>query len=116
MPQTRYTGTVTTSGNSEAIRLENALFRAHPEFHQRSRVTVTVIAPGQMLVSVCDEGEPGDEDDPVLDAFLGFIADDMARHPERLQPLSASAIAEGIELTSGLDVSDDEVIPDDASL
>ena len=77
---------------------------------------MTVIAPGQMLVSVCDEGEPCAEDDPVLDAFLGLIADDIARHPEHLQPLSASTVAKGVELTSSVDLSDDEIIPDDASL
>ena len=111
MPAARYSGTVTTSGNSEAIRLENALCRVHPEFHQGSRVTATVIAPGQMLVSVCDEGAPGAEADPILDAFLGFIADDMAHHPEHLRPLSASAVAEAVELTSGLDAGDDDTRP-----
>jgi prlF antitoxin for toxin YhaV_toxin len=75
-----------------------------------------VIAPGQMLVSVHREGEPIIDDDPVLDAFLGSIADDIARHPERLQPLSATAVAKGVELISDVDARDDDIIPDDGSL
>ena len=35
---TTYKGTVTTTGKSEAIRLEKALFKSHPEFSQKSKV------------------------------------------------------------------------------
>jgi len=48
----RYSGTITTTGKSEAIRLEKALFKSHPEFAQRAKVEAHVIAPGTMLVSV----------------------------------------------------------------
>lgn len=30
-----------------------------------------------------------DEEDPVLGRFLGFLAQDIARHPERLRPIDA---------------------------
>ena len=33
-----YTGTITTTGKSEAIRLEKAFFKSHPEFRQKSKV------------------------------------------------------------------------------
>ena len=111
----RYSGTVTTSGNSEAIRLEKSLFRAHPEFQRSSRVTASVIAPGQMLVSVADE-PAGEDDDPVLEAFLAFLAHDMESHPERLEPLSPGTIARAVDLTAGIDVGDDEVFPGDVTI
>ena len=49
---TTYRGTVTTTGKSEAIRLEKALFKSHPEFSQKSKVHAHVIGPGTMLISV----------------------------------------------------------------
>jgi len=50
-----YSGTITTTGKSEAIRLEKALFKSHPEFRQKTKVRAHVIGPGTMLVSVADE-------------------------------------------------------------
>ena len=112
----RYSGTLTTSGNSEAIRLEKSLFRAHPEFQRGAQVTASVIAPGQMLVSVTDDAAAGDDGDPVLDAFLAFLKGDMEHYPGRLEPLSAGSIVRAVELTDGIDVGDDEIFPDDITI
>lgn len=112
----RYSGTLTTSGNSEAIRLEKSLFRAHPEFQRSSRVTASVIAPGQMLVSLTEDAAAGDDGDPILDAFLAFLEGDMQHHPGRLEPLSAGSISRAVELTEGIAVGDDEIFPDDVSV
>jgi antitoxin PrlF len=117
MRRTRYSGTVTTSGNSEAIRLESALFRAHPEFRQKRRVTAAVVAPGQMLISVAVSGdESAGDDDPVFEAFLDFLGEDMRGRPEQLQPLASSAIERGAALVDGIEVRDDEVIPNDITI
>jgi len=51
-------GTITMSGTSEAIRLEKASFKAHPEFRQKAKVQAHVIGPGTMLVAVADNAEP----------------------------------------------------------
>jgi antitoxin PrlF len=114
-----FSGKITTTGKSEAIRLEKALFRAHPEFRQKASVRARVIAPGQLLVSVV-EGDPAaddtTDDDPVVGAYAAFLADDVRRHPERLGPLSASRIERAAELTKGVRVEDDEPIPDDCGL
>ena len=75
-----FSGKITTTGKSEAIRLEKALFRAHPEFRQRASVRARVIAPGQLLVSVVGDDMVADDstdDDPVVGAFVGFLAEDM---------------------------------------
>jgi antitoxin PrlF len=114
-----FSGKITTTGKSEAIRLEKALFRAHPEFRQKASVRANVIAPGQLLVSVIEDDVAGDDltdDDPVVGAFLGFLADDLRRHPERVAPLSASRIERASELTEGMQIEDDEPIPDDIGL
>ncbi len=108
----RYSGTLTTTGNSEAIRFEKSLFKAHPEFQRSSKVTASVIAPGQMLVSLTDDAAVGNDDDPVLDAFLAFLEADMRLRPDRLEPLSGGSIARAVELTDGIAVSDDEIFPD----
>ena len=112
----RYTGTVTTTGKSEAIRLEKALFRSHPEFRQKVKVHAHVIAPGTMLVSVADEVTTGGSADPVMAAFLSFLAKDIADKPARVEPLSPALIEEARALTKGVTVDDGEALPDDVGL
>ena len=60
-----------------------------------------VIAPGRMLVVA----EPVTkwqrrEDDPVIEAFLSFLAQDMARSPQRIKPLDAN-LAQRIQALVG---------------
>jgi antitoxin PrlF len=111
-----YVGTITTTGKSEAIRLEKALFRSHPEFRQKSKVKAHVIGHGTMLLSVTDEATAESEADPVMAAFLQFLDGEIARSPERIRPLSATRIAEARALTKEVEASDDESLPDDVTL
>ncbi|MBW4549895.1 MAG: type II toxin-antitoxin system PrlF family antitoxin [Aphanocapsa sp. GSE-SYN-MK-11-07L] len=80
-----YNGRKTKTGNSDALRFEQALFKSHPEFSDR--VVAQVIAPGCMLVIAesADEVSLIDEDDPVISAFLSFIAKDMPQHIAALE-------------------------------
>ena len=100
-----YTGTITTTGKSEAIRLEKALFKSHPEFRQKSKVLAHVIGPGTMLVSVVGEAPVEAEADP-----------DISRTPERVRPLAETRIKKARELTKGTKVRDDVALPDDVTL
>ena len=50
-----FTSSITT-GKSEAIRLDKALFRLHPEFRQKAKMRAQVIAPGHALISVVEKG------------------------------------------------------------
>jgi hypothetical protein len=81
-----YNGRKTKTGNSDALRFEQALFRSHPEFSDR--VVAQVIAPGCMLVIAepSEETTTVEEEDPVISAFLSFIAVDMPRYIAELEP------------------------------
>ncbi len=111
-----YVGTITTTGKSEAIRLEKSLFRSHPEFRQKSKVQAHVIGHGTMLLSVTDDETSESEVDPIMAAFLKFLQHEIARSPETIKPLSATRIAEARELTKHVEVSDGESLPDDVTL
>lgn len=111
-----YTGTITTTGKSEAIRLDKALFKSHPEFRQKAKVHAQVIGPGTMLLSLVDEVAADNDADPVVTAFLSFLAKDISQAPERIQPLASTRLEEARELTKGVEVRDDEPIPDDVTL
>ncbi|MDV2985836.1 UNVERIFIED_CONTAM: type II toxin-antitoxin system PrlF family antitoxin [Methylobacteriaceae bacterium AG10] len=119
MPQSSFKGSITTTGRSEALRLDKALFKAHPEFRQKAKIRAHVLGPGTMLVTL-DPDEPVPESatgqDPVVAAYLAFLERDMAAHPERLHPFTESDLARLASLTDGVSVSDDEVLPDDVTL
>jgi antitoxin PrlF len=100
MGATTYTGTITTTGMSEAIRLEKALFKAHPEFRQKAKVQAHVIGPGTMLVAVADNVQPAEDVDPVMAAFLSFLTRDIAENPARVVELG-SRIEKARQLTRG---------------
>ena len=111
-----YTGTITTTGKSEAIRLEKALFKSHPEFAQKSKVRAHVIGPGTMLVSVAGETAAAPQADPVVAAFLSFLAMDTSKSPGRIRQLTARQIRQARALTRGVKVRDDDALPDDVTL
>jgi len=112
----KYTGSITTTGKSEAIRFEKGLFRQNPEFRQQAKVEAHVIGPGQLLVSIVDDAQKGAAEDPIVMAFLAFLARDMKDHPDRLIPVSESAIEHALRLTKDVVVSDHDVIADDVTL
>jgi antitoxin PrlF len=118
MAPAEFKGSITTTGRSEAIRLDKALFKAHPEFRQRAKIRAHVIGPGSLLVTLdsSDAAEESAERDPVAAAYLSFIEKDMIAHPEKLQPFTEAEIERIRTLTRDVIVSDDDVIPDDVTL
>jgi hypothetical protein len=108
-----YRGKQTKTGNSLGFRFEGALFKSHPEFN--GEVRAHVIAPGQMLVSALTPSrEESEENDPVLEAFLAFLAKDMEENPDSIRPLDANLFKRAEELTKGMNVSMDEDLGDEA--
>lgn len=108
----QYKGSTGTSGNSQAFRIESAFFRQHTEFADKSGIKANWIAPGRVLISLEQDCEL-ETSDPVLEAFLDFMAEDMKNNPARITPVSKSFYQNAVELTKGVKVSDDEEMPDD---
>ncbi len=113
----QFNGSITTTGKSEAIRIEKSFFRLNPEFQQQEKVKVQVIAPGHVLISLVDEQKVSElEADPIIEAFLAFLTTQMEQYPEQIKPLSESKIAQAIQLTEGMSVSNEEELPEDFEL
>jgi antitoxin PrlF len=111
-----FTGSITTTGKSEAIRLDKALFRLHPEFRQKAKVRAQIISPGHALISVMDEdAAPVQDEDPIVTAFLAFIEKDLKDHPGRGAGLSKRSLGRAVRLTKGVKVSDNERLPEDVT-
>jgi antitoxin PrlF len=66
------------------------------------------IRPGGEVVLTRVEVSNGD--DPVLGHFLGFLARDMASHPERLQAVDASLVQRLQSLVGGIEVDLDAAL------
>jgi antitoxin PrlF len=119
-PKASFSGSITTTSKSEAIRLDKALFKAYPEFRQRAKVRAHVIEPGHRLVTLADDAPPAGPDnierDPVVSAYLAFLERDMLTHPDHIAPISEDALARLRRLTKGVQASDDDSIPDDVTL
>jgi antitoxin PrlF len=118
MARVEFKGSITTTGRSEAIRLDKALFKAHPEFRQRARIKASVMGPGSLLVTLDPEttDDADAEADPVVRAYLAFLERDMLEHPDRLRPITEVFVERIKSLTDGVEVSFDDVLPDDVTL
>lgn len=69
------------------------------------------IRPGGEVVLTRAEACEGD--DPVLGHFLGFLARDIASHPERLQAVDANFVQRIQSLVSGIEVDLDAALSAD---
>jgi antitoxin PrlF len=67
---------------------------------KRDKLRYTVQADGNVLLTRADDADT----DPALDAFLGFLANDMTQHPERLQALDKALVQRVQTLTAGVAV------------
>lgn len=103
-----YKGKITTSGTSDAIRLDKDLFKQNPEFKQQAEVRADIIGPGKMLISVLGSLGTTSDEDPVVDAFLAFIEKDMLNNPANLTALNAEVIGRAKALTAGIVVTDED--------
>ena len=111
-----YNGKATTVGNSRALSFEATLFKAHPEFAS-GRFEAHVIGPGTMLVTSAEPAEEREsaDEDPVVLAYLSFLEQQMARHPELIQPMD-EMLARSRHLAENVEVDLDEDLGDEAYL
>jgi hypothetical protein len=109
--QTEYRGKQAKTGNSLGFRFDRALFKSHPEFN--GEVTATVIAPGRMLVSAQTNASGRQREDRVVAAFLAFLAKEMERKPQAIQPLDPALMNRIGALVGNVSVSPDEDLGDE---
>lgn len=68
---------------------------------KRDKIHYTIRPSGEVVLT---RVEASDGDDPVLGQFLGFLAADITRHPERLQAVDAGLVQRLQALVGGVDV------------
>ncbi|MBB6116810.1 MULTISPECIES: type II toxin-antitoxin system PrlF family antitoxin [Rahnella] len=73
------------------------------------RIQYKILPDGQVVISRQLE-EP---EDPVINAFLDFVATDMLNHPENMQPVTLSVHEKMSVLTTGVAVDLESPLSDD---
>lgn len=76
---------------------------------KRDKIHYTIRPGGEVVLSRVETAE----DDPVLGQFLGFLARDIANHPERLRAVDASLAQHIRSLVGGVEVDLDAVLSAD---
>ena len=75
---------------------------------------------GRIAFRVSDEGvtvcRADVDEDPAIDSFLSFLADDLKRHPEAVKAISPELVARITALTADIAADLDDVIDGDAAL
>jgi len=77
---------------------------------KRDKIRYSVRPSGDVVLT---RAEAPEGDDPVLGQFLGFLARDIASHPERLQALDAGLVQRLQNLVSDVDVDLDAALSAD---
>ncbi len=77
---------------------------------KRDKIHYTIRPGGEVVLTRAATGE---SDDPALAPFLGFLARDMAEHPERLQVVDAGLVRRVQALVDGVDVDPDATLSAD---
>ena len=68
---------------------------------KRDKIQYTIRPGGEVVLTRVDAYA---DNDPVLGQFLGFLARDIASHPERLQAIDARLVQRLQSLTGGIEV------------
>lgn len=78
---------------------------------KRDQVVFRGLADGTVVIA--KRPPDADDSDPVLGAFLAFLARDMANEPARIRPVPKSLVARGKGLVKGVTVDLDASLPED---
>lgn len=104
----KYSGKVTRTGDSKAIRLDAALFKHAPEFELMTRVSASVLGPGCVLISVNKELTEPPTFDPIMEGFLSFLSADIQNNFDRMEPMTADHLARAKSLTADVTYTDED--------
>ncbi|WP_019675285.1 type II toxin-antitoxin system PrlF family antitoxin [Arsukibacterium perlucidum] len=75
---------------------------------KKDKIKYVIQSDGSVLMQRAETVEA----DPVLDQFLSFLAVDMQRHPEKLQPLTTSMRQRVASLVADVDIDLDAPLAD----
>lgn len=74
---------------------------------KRDKIHYSIRPSGEVVLT---RAESSEGEDPVLAKFLGFLAGNITRHPERLQSVDAGLVQRLESLVGGVDVDLDEAL------
>ena len=74
---------------------------------KRDKIHYTIRPTGEVLLT---RAEASEADDPVLANFLGFLARDMANHPDRLRVVDAGLVQRLHSLVANVEVDLDSAL------
>ena len=77
---------------------------------KRDKIHYTIRPSGEVVLT---RAEVSEGDDPVLGQFLGFLARDIASHPERLQTVDAQFLQRIQSLVGSIEVDLDAALSAD---
>lgn len=77
---------------------------------KRDKIHYTIRSNGEVVLT---RAEASEGDDPVLGQFLGFLARDIASHPERVQIMDAGLVQRLQSLVGSVDVDLDAALSAD---
>lgn len=77
---------------------------------KRDKIHYTIRPSGEVVLT---RAEASDGDDPVLGQFLGFLARDIASHPDRLQLVDAGLVQRLQSLVGGMEIDLDAALSAD---
>ena len=77
------------------------------KLRKRDRIRYLVLGDGSVVLK---RARKADSEDPVLKAFLNFLATDIAAHPRRLRTLDAGLAGRMRSLVKGVKPDLDEVL------
>ena len=80
---------------------------------KRDKIPYSIRPSGEVVLTRSTSAEGLEADDPVLGQFLGFLARDMASHPERLQAVDAGLVDRLQSLVCGIEVDLDAALSAD---
>ncbi|TVO67714.1 type II toxin-antitoxin system PrlF family antitoxin [Sedimenticola selenatireducens] len=76
---------------------------------KRDKICFTLQPNGKVVLTRADNSEV----DPVLEQFLGFLARDIAEHPQHVHALSTELVKRVQTLVGNVEIDLDAPLPDD---
>jgi antitoxin PrlF len=74
---------------------------------KRDKIHYSIRHNGEVVLT---RAEASEDDDPVLGQFLGFLARDIASHPERLRAVDAGLVQRLQSLVGGIEIDLDAAL------